>query len=83
MPIRIPEAAGDLYRPSNGTEGEMFQEQYCYRCRHDRDWREKEENPCDILTRTLWLGTEDPDYPVEWIYDPEGVPTCTAFEEDR
>jgi hypothetical protein len=23
------------YRPSNGTEGEYFQEEYCYRCKHD------------------------------------------------
>jgi hypothetical protein len=23
------------YRPSNGTEGEMFQEQWCEKCEHD------------------------------------------------
>lgn len=38
-------------------------------------------NGCDILVRSLAFGTDDPDYPTEWVrIDDE--PTCTAFLED-
>lgn len=77
MPVCYPQCAGEPYRPSNGTEGEMFMEQFCYRCRYDQD----ENDPCDILTRSLWLGLADADYPTEWVYDREGRPTCTAFHD--
>jgi hypothetical protein len=60
------------YRPSNGTEGELFCEQFCYRCVHDVD-----EN-CPILAATLVYQVGDEGYPNEWVQD-EGVPCCTAF----
>ena len=77
MPVHYPECAGQKYRPSNGMEGEMFMEQFCFRCRHDQD----EDNPCDILTRSLWLGLDDADYPEEWVYDKDGRPECTSFHD--
>jgi hypothetical protein len=68
-----------LYRPANGTEGEMFKARFCDRCERDREWRERERNPCEILTTTLCLMPEDEGYPTEWRYDDEGDPVCTAF----
>lgn len=58
------------YCPSNGTEGEMFAEDFCYRCAWQDD--------CDIPLRTMFLDVTDPNYPAEWIVTPDG-PTCTAF----
>lgn len=68
-----------LYRPSNGSEGEMFQEKWCYRCAKypavDSDV------DCDILARSFWNDIDDPKYPKEWIQDANGDnPRCTAFQ---
>jgi hypothetical protein len=75
------------YRPSNGTEGEIFDDRWCSNCERDRAWRadESKGEPCDILGRTLIHNVGEPDYPVEWIEDnvPYPQPTnprCTAFE---
>lgn len=77
MPVCYPQCAGQPYRPSNGTEGEMFQKQHCHRCRHDQD----EDEPCEILTYSMACDLGDADYPVEWVYDRNGRPTCTAFHD--
>lgn len=76
MPICIPAAAGKPYRPSNGTEGEMFYEQNCMRCT-----RETEDEPCVIFGMSMFNDIGDPDYPTEWKYDQDGRPQCTAFSE--
>lgn len=63
------------YRPSNGTEGMDFMEQFCVRCKKDEDER------CPILGRTMAYQVDEPEYPVEWIRDDDGRnPRCTAFE---
>jgi hypothetical protein len=67
------------FRPSNGTGGELFCEQFCYRCKRDVD-----EN-CEILGRTLIYHIDDPEYPIEWVqddvpYPQHAYPRCTAFE---
>ena len=69
------------YRPSNGSEGESFMAVFCNRCKKDADY----ENPCEILGRSFWHQTGDPEYPAEWIMDDDGLsnPRCTAFEEKR
>lgn len=64
------------YRPSNGTEGEIFQEQFCYQCKND-----SEEEGCDILLRSMVHQINEPEYPTEWIYDENKQPVCTAFEK--
>ena len=69
---------GEKYRPSNGTEGEMFREMYCYQCSKD----DGEKKLCDILGRTLGLLVDDPDYPTEWQYNGNGQPVCTAFKKE-
>lgn len=73
--------AGKPYRPSNGTEGEIFQEDFCAKCPRDAKFREDPEKHegCEILARTMAYNVTDPEYPKEWIYDEKGEPTCTAF----
>lgn len=68
------------YRPSNGSEGECFQSEWCNRCEKDR----YESKPCRILGRTFFLEVDDPKYPKEWIHNKgewPGEPRCTAFVE--
>ena len=72
----------ERYRPSNGTEGEIFQEEWCERCAKDSPSR-----PCSILTRTMALAVDEPGYPKQWVRDAEGDwprnPRCTAFAEPK
>jgi hypothetical protein len=70
---RLKARAGQKYRPSNGTEGEMFQERWCYDCTKDTDQN------CSILLRAFWADIDEPEYPAEWQYGPDGQPRCTAF----
>lgn len=68
-------ATVELYRPSNGTEGEMFESEFCEHCERDRAWREAWQTDgdpgnvkgCDILARALAFGIDDPQYPREWV----------------
>lgn len=71
--------AGKKYRPSNGTEGELFQEAFCHKCKKDNFDGEGGES-CRILLETFAWDVEDEDYPGEWIIATDGQPTCTAFE---
>ena len=65
------------YRPSNGTEGDMFMSKFCDKCAkcnmHDDD-----KDPCKILGASMMYNISDPEYPKEWIEDENG-PKCTAF----
>ena len=66
----------NLYRPSNGTEGEIFMSQYCNRCIHD----DIENNKgCTIIAFSMAYFVSDPEYPKQWIYGDDGKPTCTKF----
>ena len=67
------ENAGRPYRPSNGTEGELFREWFCDRCARDVN------NDCPIYVQTLIHDEDDPEYPKEWIIGEDGQPKCTAF----
>lgn len=53
------------YFPSNGTEGMIFMNEFCYKC--------YKYNSCTILNRSL-TGTR----PKQWVYK-ENKPTCTSF----
>lgn len=70
--------AGELYRPSNGTEGMIFQEHYCSHCS-----KADEYGDCKIFYDTMYYDVKDEKYPREWIYDLDGQPTCTAFAEEK
>lgn len=67
----------ELYRPSNGTEGDCFMSAFCERCAND-----SEDDPCEIIGRTMALDVDELGYPTEWIRDVgpwPGNPRCTAF----
>jgi len=82
MPVRYPNNAGKPYRPSNGTEGDMFYDQFCLYCKHDNFDHDTCSGGCPILLRTMAHDIGEPEYPSEWKFDSEGRPTCTAFEEE-
>lgn len=82
MPYEIPACAGKPYRPSNGTEGMMFEDEFCERCKHDEIYNRTGDidYACMIHTLILIHQPGDPEYPVEWDHDFKGRPRCTAFE---
>ncbi|BAS55304.1 hypothetical protein NIES2135_54180 [Leptolyngbya boryana NIES-2135] len=59
---------GKPYRPSNGTEGEIFMRRWCERCEKDVN------EDCSILAQSM-LGEVD-----EWQYWGD-KPLCTAWEK--
>ena len=67
----------ELYRPSNGTEGEIFAEEWCDNCIYDDA---ENERYCPIFNASMAYLIDDPKYPREWIYDENGEPMCTKFE---
>lgn len=78
--------AGKKYRPSNGTEGEIFFDAWCRQCQRDKSMREgvdidecDDTERCDIIANTFAYDVEDAEYPVEWQYGKDGQPCCTAF----
>ena len=78
MPIKIPKMAGKLYRPSNGTEGELFMAQFCDQCAYEDV---EQDRFCDIATLTMGMEADDERYPKEWVFDEEGRPKCTKFKK--
>jgi len=73
----VARSGGGPYRPSNGTEGEMFQARWCAHCTKD-DY--EKEVYCPILTASMAFGVSDSGYPPELKHDAQGQPCCTAFE---
>lgn len=65
------------YRPSNGTEGDLFMEAFCASCTRDGA-----ERPCGILLMAFALDLDHPDYPQEWQRDERGA-RCTAFTTEH
>lgn len=70
MPVQIPAAAGKPYMPSNGTEGNMFEEQWCGPC--------VKRSSCRKMLNAM-AGIQ----PRAWRYDDEGRPVCTSFADTR
>jgi hypothetical protein len=66
---------GESFRPSNGTEGEMFMERWCHQCVKDIN------GDCNIITDAMMFDIDDHEYPRAWIHDATGQPSCTAFQE--
>jgi hypothetical protein len=70
-----------VYRPSNGTEGQMFEERWCRRCVFDDV---DGDNTCDRVMRAMLYEKDEPQYPKEWriAWLLVGFKTwCTAFKE--
>lgn len=72
-------AEGDPYRPSNGTEGCMFESLWCEPCAMENYDPETNTGGCDILMRSLAFNLNDAEYPKEWIHNEYGQPCRTAF----
>lgn len=70
------------YRPSSGTEGMCFDDEFCSKCKKDHQYRIDLDpvGGCNILADTFIYYKDDPKYPKEWISDDDGNnPRCTAF----
>lgn len=72
-----PSAAGELFRPSNGSSGEVFMSCWCDNCKHDDGSR----SLCDLIWLSMAFKTTAAEYPREWVYNANGAPTCTKFEK--
>ena len=59
------------YRPSNGTEGDWFMSEFCFKC--------AAFNICKILPATMAFDVDHPKYPKQWIRDEEDGVECTSF----
>ncbi len=70
----------ELYRPSNGTEGDWFMERWCASCAKFEPCPEVGGKHCDIQMRSFCYGINDEEYPVEWRYEGDS-PVCTAFDD--
>jgi hypothetical protein len=68
----LKKRAGEKWRPSNGTEGDIFMDAYCGYCRR--------EIGCEILAASLVCEVDHPNYPSEWQIGTDGQPTCTVFD---
>jgi len=67
----------DLYRPSNGTEGEGFRSIWCEGCvKMPLDCGASGQ--CRIMIATHVYKIDDPKYPKQWQYV-DGKPVCTAY----
>lgn len=77
------------YRPSNGTEGDIFQSRFCDRCKRDAKYRRTQDGKdgCRILLYVGTFAVDDPRYPKEWVKNAHGDPygataRCTAFRHE-
>ena len=61
------------YKPSNGTEGLMFQDAYCDRCIFDAHYQDTQESGtgCYLLRNSFVYEIDDSRYPTEWIEEDE------------
>jgi len=71
---------GQQYTPSNGTEGEVFLDEWCRNCARDKSMREgapledcDDNERCDIIAAS-YRGEAK-----EWVYGSDGQPKCTAY----
>ena len=69
------------YRPSNGSDGELFEEDWCAKCIHDAAFRAdyNSADGCPILGMATAVDIDDPRYPKELVEDENG-PRCKSFE---
>ena len=71
----------EVYRPSNGTEGESFMCRWCQRCAKDNLDPDTGDGGCDIIVYTMAFDENSPEYPRAWRYGEDGQPMCVEFQE--
>jgi hypothetical protein len=61
----------------------FFVEEFCMNCLHEKFLHTNKfgDKQCDIFSRSLIYGVNEPGYPEEWIYDENDNPTCTAWRK--
>ena len=80
MPYEIRELAFKPFRPSNGSEGEMFFAAFCMKCAKDDMGKDEETGKqCRIIGDSMAYDIDDDKYPTEWTHNEKGAPVCTAF----
>lgn len=68
--------SGELYLPSNGTEGDIFVANWCVLCSNLNLNDDAFGCNCPIYLNSM-IGNVP-----EWIIDANGQPKCTAFQEE-
>ena len=88
-PIGQKAYAVRLYRPSSGTEGFGFMEQWCGNCERDKEWSEGKpfdecgpDEACQLIADAFAYKVTDPEYPSEWVRAQDGRPMCLAFKRN-
>ena len=71
------------FKQSNSDQGSCFESDYCLNCRRYRRSKQTDDYYCRIRLYTFAYDIDDPEYPSEWIYQEDGSPTCTAFDDKR
>lgn len=77
---RFPDHAGESFRPSNGTEGMIFEEHFCSQCIHQNPDPTKNKN-CEVAMLAFCFDERDKEYPREWIFNADGWPVCTKWQK--
>lgn len=76
------EYAGKPYKPSNGTEGMVFIENWCRHCARDKAMREGEPiEECDDRELCPIIARSFSGEATEWVYGTDGQPRCTEYVE--
>lgn len=76
------------YRPSNGTEGMIFADRFCNRCKREAKFRRTRDGAdgCWIATRAHSFDIGHPEYPKEWVISlgdaTDMTARCTAFRHE-
>ena len=70
----MADQAGQKWRPSNGTEGDLFTSRWCDECVRNMP------GLCSILAATMVYEEDSEHYPSEWQHGDDGQPKCAAFE---
>jgi len=71
-----PDRAGNAFRPSNGTEGMMFDAVFCDVCVKEC----VAGNYCKIRGLVMAFNYDDPEYPNEWVFGDDGWPMCSSYK---
>lgn len=80
MKFKLPFLDKKKYQPSNGSEQDMFLDNFCWRCIHcNPDPSGKKQ--CEILGMAMAYSVTDEEYPEEWTYDEDDDPTCTKWKK--
>ena len=82
---RMAAHAGDLFRPDNGYEGDLFYEKWCADCQRDAAFRADPGNNrgCSILALVVVFTEDDPNYPKDWVVGEDGQPLCRSHQPEE